>query len=173
VILALSHDRGQSFTRLHTPATGSEPEVAADPSRPGRFAIATLTNGDKDVSVWITADGGHTWSGPTVVSESPATTRTKAWMSYSRHGVLGAGWRTVYGDGSYDFWAAASPGGNTAFDPPVRLSTVTSPPAEQPYVAGDDTSDVQFDNNDTLYGGWADWRTGTGEEVFVGGFPVR
>jgi hypothetical protein len=168
---ALSTDDAQTFTYRDAPFdTESRPQVVADPTRPGRFAVMT-TAGNKLLSR-ITNDSGSTWSAPTTITQAGASSKFKPWMSYSRGGVLGAGWRSGYSDGTYDFWAAASLDGGVAWQPARRLSTVRSAAQHPIWVGGDDTSDVQFGPDDTLYAAWGDWRTGD-LEIFWAGFPTR
>lgn len=171
VAFALSADDAKTFTYRNSPFdTESSPQVVADPTRPGRFAVMTM-QGTKLISR-ITSDSGATWSGPTTMSQPGNASRFKPWMSYSRSGVLGAGWRNQYPDGTYDFWAAASLDGGVTWQAARRLSTVRSLAQHPIWVGGDDTSDVQFGPDDTLYASWGDWRTGD-LEIFWAGFPTR
>jgi hypothetical protein len=171
LVFALSTDEAQTFTRMATPFTSdSSPQVVADPTRSGRFALMWLKG--TDVFSAITDDAGQSWSAATVISPPGDTTKFKPWISYSRNGVLGAGWRNQYADDTYDFWAVASKNGGKTWDPARRLSTVSSAPQHPVWVGGDDTSDVQFGPDDTLYASWGDWRTGN-LEIFWAGFPTR
>ena len=171
VVFALSSDDAKTFTNKNTPFDSeSSPQVVADPTRPGRFAVMTM-EGTKVISR-ITSDSGATWSGPTTISQPGDATKFKPWMSYSRGGALGAGWRSGYADGTYDFWAAASTDGGVTWQPTRRLSTARSLAQHPIWVGGDDTSDVQFGPDDTLYAAWGDWRTGD-LEIFWAGFPTR
>jgi hypothetical protein len=113
-----------------------------------------------------------TWSQPSTISQAGGNTRFKPWISYSRGGMLGAGWRTGYAGGTYDFWAAVSTDGGATWEPARRLSTVMSQAQHPVWVGGDDTSDVQFGPDDTLYASWGDWRTGD-LDIFWAGFPTR
>ena len=171
LVFALSTDEAQTFTRMATPFTSdSSPQVVADPTKPGRFALMWLKG--TDVLSAVTDDAGQTWSEATVISQPGETTKFKPWISYSRNGVLGAGWRNQYPDDTYDFWAVASKNGGKTWNPARRLSTVSSAPQHPVWVGGDDTSDVQFGPDDTLYASWGDWRTGN-LEIFWAGFPTR
>jgi hypothetical protein len=171
VMFAISRDEAKTFKRIKTPFTSdSSPQVVADPTRRGRWALMTM-NGT-DLVAAITNDDGATWSKGMVISQPGVNTRFKPWISYSRHGVLGAGWRTMYADDRYDFWAAVSRNGGVTWKPARRLSTQFSAPQHPVWVGGDDTSDVQFGPDDTLYASWGDWRTGD-LEIFWAGFPTR
>jgi hypothetical protein len=171
VVFALSADDARTFTYRNAPFdSDSSPQVVADPTRPGRFAVMTLSG--TELASHVTDDSGATWSSPTTITQSGADTRFKPWISYSRGGVLGAGWRTGYADGTYDFWAAVSTDGGVTWQPPRRLSTIRSLAQHPVWVGGDDTSDVQFGPDDTLYAAWGDWRTGN-LDIFWAGFPSR
>jgi BNR/Asp-box repeat len=45
----------------------SEPLIAADPSRPGRFAILIPRGDPNAFQVYVTDDAGRTWQGPAVI----------------------------------------------------------------------------------------------------------
>jgi len=171
VVFARSGDDGRTFVRRNLRFdTDASPQVVADPTREGRFAVMTLVG--TRLQSRTTNDFGRTWSAPTVISQGGTATRFKPWISYSRGGVLGAGWRNGYPGGSYDFWAAASLDGGVTWQKARRLSTVRSLPQTPIWVGGDDTSDVQFGPDDTLYASWGDWRTGD-LDIFWAGFPTR
>jgi hypothetical protein len=80
-------------------------------------------------------------------------------------------WRTYYTDGSYDVWSSASHDGGSTFDPPVRMSTRTSPRPPPTYVAGDDTGTLAF-GPQHIYVAWADWRTGNAATIWWAGLPL-
>jgi hypothetical protein len=169
VVFALSTDGARTFTNKPTPFGGSGSQVVADPTHDGRFAVMVRQG---DLKVYVTEDAGDTWSSGVVISgDAPEGARNKPWISYSRTGVLGAGWRNTYPDGSYDFWAAFARDG-ASWQPARRISTQKSPPQHPIWVGGNDTSDVQFGPDDTLYAAWDDWRTGD-MDIFWGGFPTR
>ena len=171
VVFAISADEATSFNRITTPFdSDSSPQVVADPTRRDRFALMWMQG--TEVLSAITDDAGETWSKASVISQPGATTKFKPWISYSRNGVLGAGWRNMYPDDTYDFWAVASVDGGKTWAPARRLSTQPSAPQHPVWVGGDDTSDVQFGPDDTLYASWGDWRTGN-LEIFWAGFPTR
>jgi len=171
VVFAISSDDGVTFARRNSSFdSDSSPQVVADPTREGRFALMTMMG--TELISRITNDFGVTWSSPTTISQAGTDNRFKPWMSYSRNGVLGAGWRNGYTDGTYDFWAAVSLDGGGSWQPARRLSTVRSLAQHPVWVGGDDTSDVQFGPDDTLYASWGDWRTGN-LDIFWAGFPTR
>jgi hypothetical protein len=171
VVMALSRDRARTFTHSRAPfSSDARPQVVADPTHPGRFAM--LVQRGTRLLVYVTPNSGRSWSRGKEISQKTSSTRFKTWISYSRSGVLGAGWRNGYADGTYDFWAAVSMDGGFKWRPARRVSTARSAAQHPIWVGGDDTSDVQFGPDDTLYASWGDWRTGD-LEIFWGGFRTR
>jgi hypothetical protein len=182
LVFETSRDDGATFTR-HVAATGVpipasgvqdtasgnvlggeqselfEPYTAADPAYPGHYAVMVE---DRDMSrllVWTTRDGGASWEGPAPLSDPFGTQRHLPWLAIGPTGALGAVWRSTAADGSYTAWAAVAPHGDTAFAPPVRISSAVSPgPVQQ--LAGDDASDVTLDATD-LHVAWGDRRGGS------------
>ncbi len=66
---------------------GGAAGFAADPSKPGRFAV--LMGRGNELRVSISEDYGATWSGLAVAGQTPnARGLSKSWMGYSRKGVL-------------------------------------------------------------------------------------
>lgn len=174
VVFALSRDGGSTFSHVATPASGTDPTVAADPSHRGRYSVLALTDNATKVAVWSTDNYGASWSGPTVVVADavggPQNTRFKPWLAYSPDGVLGAMWRTQYSDGTYDAWAAVSHDGGSTFGSPIRISSAKSPAYPAYYAAGDDFSTVTLTPS-FLYAGWGDSRSGH-LDAWYGGFPI-
>lgn len=171
-IFETSRDDGVTWTRHTAPVAAQW--TAADPSRPGRFAIMS-GQGFSDTSltpdalvVSVTSDYGRTWSKPVQVGQDPPNSRYEPWVNYSPTGVLGVGYKTEYGascapvagcsGGSYDFWAAISRDGGSSFGAPVRISHAMS--SAEP-GGGDDFSFVGLDKN-YLYTTWADMRKSPG-----------
>jgi hypothetical protein len=136
-----------------------EPYTAGDPARPGHYAVMVE---DRDMSrllVWTTRDGGRSWEGPAPLTDPFGTQRHLPWLAIGPTGALGAVWRSTAADGSYTVWAAVAPLGDTAFAPPVRISSAVSPgPVQQ--LAADDASDVTLDRTD-LHAVWGDRRGGS------------
>ena len=112
IVFQTTADDGRTWSSHDVPvrsdATGyTVPSVAADPTRPGHFAVAVM-NGSRsygakellmgtypsgtDVLLYTTQDGGETWS-EHVVAQGPKMKR-KLWVSYSCEGVLGVLWLT-------------------------------------------------------------------------------
>ena len=148
-----------SESPLANPSALFEPYAAADPSRPGRYAVMVFNEQQTQLLVYVTSDGGATWQGPTRLAEEGGAKRHLPWIAYGPNGALGVMWKTVYSGGSFAAWAAVAPNGDTRFAPPVQLSGATSPgPAFA--VAGDDASDVALDA-EYLHAVWGDLRTGS------------
>jgi hypothetical protein len=171
VVFETSRDGGSGWTRHRLPAGASvasilttdattlfEPYTAADPSRPGRYAVMIFDAAQTQLLVYVTDDSGASWSGPARLAEPGGDKRYDPWIAYGPTGALGVLWRTGYADGTYAAWAAVSPGGGTGFAPPVRLSSQPSPgPVNM--LAGDDASSVTLDGG-YLHAAWGDRRTG-------------
>ena len=172
VVFETSRDGGRHWDQRPTPASVApatltsfdasmlfQPYLAADPSTPGRYALAVFNADRTQLLVYVTGDSGATWSGPAHLTAPGATALYLPWIAYGPTGALGAFWRTGYSDGTYAAWAAVSPGGETTFAPAVRLSSQPSPgPAYQ--LAGDDASSVAIGPRD-LYAAWGDRRGGS------------
>jgi len=181
-VFETSTDDGVSWTRRSTPVAANW--TAADPAHPGHFAIlsgaglsASTSNPDYLV-ISTTFDYGKTWSTPQLVGQTPANQRYQPWINFSPKGVLGVGYKTVYGtsvnNDTYDYWSALSCDGGLSFSSPVRISGNVS--GAEP-AGGDDFSFVALDNNH-LYAGWGDMRTSptdptpASRSVFFGSVPV-
>ena len=182
-IFQTTSDAGATWSRHVLPApntyTGS-PLVAADPSKPGHFAIALLMNNSAEFFVYQTNDSGETWNGPATVSDDINKSHYHAWMAFSpgrgddddradhddHHGsVLGLMWKTREAPPGgatfvpYNVWAAISDDGGATFSDPLKVSSATSPaPDARPFGnGGDDFSFITFTAHEALVG-WADWR---------------
>ena len=133
------------------------PYVAADPSRPGRYAVLFFDAEQKRMYVHVTENSGATWKQATLGEPGDAVNRWTPWIAYGPGGALGAIWRSSYADGSFDAWVAVSRRGDTRFDDPVRLSSARSPGPVA--FGGDDNAHVAL-SRDTLFASWGDQRGG-------------
>lgn len=147
-----------------------EPYTAADPSRPGRYAVMFYDGAQKNLLVYVTDDYGVTWQHTTLAEPGDGVQRWVPWIAYGPTGALGAMWLTSYADGSFDAWSDVSPSGNEHFQAPVRLSSGRSPGPVAP--GGDDASDVTL-TNDTLYATWGDQRGGPAPTGWFGSYSDR
>jgi len=172
--LVVSTDGAHSYVRRPTPIPSTSgldgASTAADPTRPGSFAVLT-TDSSGNAAAYRTPDAGLTWSGPTTFGV-PGTTVNQPWLAYSSEGVLGAGWKAKASDNSYAYYGAVSDDGGQTFASPVRISSAPSP-SPKPFVpAGDDTTSIVLNGN-RLYAAWADWRGGKNLQIWWGGMPLH
>jgi hypothetical protein len=134
---------------------------AADPTKPGRFALMTGTNTEYRVSV--SDDYGQTWSPFVSVGKTAnAVSLTKPSLEYSRKGVLALMWRAIYEDRTYDIWSSVSRDGGSIFSAPVRVSHAASPgmvPSRNAGMFGDDLQHLAVDDQN-VHMVWADSRAG-------------
>jgi hypothetical protein len=184
----LSQDQGRSFKyRLlprmpYAPAEssglgrnhGGPTALAADPTRPGGYAVLEYDPKTPAYQVIVTENDGRSWSAPVTAGTTPqATVLTRPAFEYSRAGVLALIWRAVYPDHSYDIWAAISKDGGRLFSRSLRISHARSP-AVDPYrdagLFGDDIQDLALSPKD-LYVVWADNRAGF-QAVWLGRAPL-
>ena len=176
-IFETSRNGGVSWTRHAAPFTANW--TAADPSRPGHFAImggqaatATPTNPGY-VTVSTTSTFGRTWSKPVLIGQAPLHPRIQPWIAYSPTGVLGVGYKTLNTDpiaqpsffaeallgqlpGTYDYWTAVSFDNGRTFSTPLKVSNASSPRGNT--AGNDDFSSVALDKH-FLYAAWGDQRT--------------
>jgi hypothetical protein len=128
------------------------PLVSADPTRRGRFALM-IPRGD-NLEIYITADSGHRWTGPTVVAAPHAT---RPWMEFGSGGRLGVMWRGFVKN-AVDAYATVSVDGGRTFGQPLKVNQQT-----QPYnyagAGGDEWSRIMLDDK-YAYVTWSDGRGG-------------
>lgn len=170
VVFATSTDDGQTWVRrvvgpisFPTSASGLStslnfsPYTAADPSRRGSYAVVHFDAAQRDLIVHVTRDHGASWRRTVLAEPGAGVNRWTPWVAFGPTGALGVTWRTSYADGSFDAWAAVSPGGDTRFQAPVRLSSGRSPGPVA--TGGDDNSDIVLTAT-TLWAVWGDQRGG-------------
>jgi hypothetical protein len=181
LVFGASRDEGKTFERHvvqydYPVARGfggmGTPQMAADPSHPGRFAIMTLTTGSAELQMYLTDDYGKTWKGPVKAGATPGATITKPDMAYSPKGELAVMWLAVNPDQTYTCWSAASHNGGSSFSPSIQVSHSASPARSSIKNRGnnwdgDDLSTLAVDN-DFVHIVWADGRAG-----FLGDWYAR
>jgi hypothetical protein len=153
------------------PGGGGVAGLAADPTKPGRFAILTYADGQYQATV--SDDFGQTWS-PFVPAGSTAnaTSLTKPWFEFSRKGMLGLMWRAIYPDRTYDIWSSLSRDGGKSFSPSLRVSHALSPspiPGRNAGLFGDDIQNLAMDDAN-MHLVWGDSRAGF-QAVWYGRVP--
>lgn len=111
--------------------------IAADPIHPGHAAVAWIDerNGDSDVLLKRTTDGGRSWGSALRINDDPianGVVQDLVWASFSPTGQLGIAWRdrriAVPGvSAPFDIYGRVSPDGGGSFEPNQRLSSASSP----------------------------------------------
>lgn len=167
-VFETSRDDGVTWTRRFSPIQAEW--TAADPAHPGHFAVMTgfgitaRTSAPDSVVVSSTSDYGRTWTRPVFIGQDPQNMRYQPWIAFSPTGVLGVGYKTVYGNvagGPYDYWAAISYDGGRTFGAPIRMSHAISPSEGPGNNGGDDFTGIALDDK-YLYAAWADERSKRG-----------
>lgn len=176
-VFGISSNEGRTFTRhvmrnVHVSGrgsffsggfVGSVQHLTADPTKAGRYSVLRYVQGPvPHFEVSTSNDYGRTWSRFVAVGGvSGARWLTKAWLQYSRWGVLGLEWRAIYPNYSYDVWAAISRNGGRSFSAPLRISDRS--PGTNYYRNdgnfGDDVQDFSMSRN-RMYVVWSDYRSG-------------
>jgi hypothetical protein len=173
VDLVVSTDRARTYVRRPTPIPNGNglfgAETAADPTRPGSFAVLASDSTGRAL-LYRTADAGLTWTGPVTISVTGSNVN-EPWLAYSPTGVLGAGWKATASNNSYAYYATVSNDHGATFASPIRISRAVSPPPDPFYVAGDDTTSVVL-TREHLYAAWGDWRGGNNLQAWWGGFRL-
>jgi hypothetical protein len=133
-----------------------EPLIAADPTHPGRFAVAVPRGTPNVFQVYVTSDAGRTWKGPQVI---PAPLAFHPALAFGADGSLGIMWRagTVPGGGENAF-AAISLDHGKSFSAPLQVNAVTEPIHNAGMPPGDTgSSDITLANG-YVYVAWSDGR---------------
>ena len=170
-VFETSTDDGKTWSRHVIPASTVMPsvgvgplapgvEVAADPATEGRYAtLLPATAGS--LELWITSDGGTTWTQTQTISAQSGDTITKPWIAYGPTGALGVVWRNLHANQSYEVYALVSANGGRNFGSPVELTPGTAPKDPPPGgTPGDDCACNAYLDNHYLYTTWGDARSG-------------
>lgn len=138
-IFETSTDSGTTWVRHAVPgladATGSI-EVAADPTVAGTYTVAATDSTTTEFHIYVTHDGGATWTGPGVVTDGSASCPPvsdsactfKPWIGYSPNGVLALAWRSANVGTSAD--TAARPAAFAATTADALVSESESPTSQ-------------------------------------------
>jgi hypothetical protein len=178
-ILAKSYNGGASFT-YHTMVQGAtsatDPNyklgyrLVANPANANQLALAYITsqNGDPDIFVITTNDGGINWSAPKRINDDPLANgkaQDLVWVSYGENGKLALTWRdrrNGTGTGFFqpsDAYCAVSSDNGATFQPNFRLSSMTAPFDSILLQNGNDFMSCEL-RHDTIYAAWGDVRNG-------------
>jgi hypothetical protein len=103
----------------------TEPLIAADPTQPGRFAVAIPRGNPNAFQIYITSDAGQTWQGPAVL-RAPLAFHPA--MAFGTQGWLGIMWRAGTNPaGGVNAFAAVSLNHGKSFSAPVQINATTEP----------------------------------------------
>lgn len=187
IYFAKSYNKGASFQYydlLVNPVSVPSPNnyklgynLVANPNNANQLAACFISyqNGDPDVYVTSTNNGGLNWSTPVRVNDdglSNGKAQDLAWISYSNNNKIVAVWRDKRngaGTGFYqpsDMYSSVSTNNGASFLPNIRLSTISAAHDTILTQNGNDFSSCQL-NNDTIYAAWGDVRTGKLNIYFV------
>ncbi len=116
--LVLQADQYSNQGRTHYP------EIAADPSREGHFAIVTFTPDHKSVQVSYTEDAGATWK-TAKVNDPPegvleVSSADQPGVGFTTNGQILVVWRGQRNVGAYNIFAALLNG--DSFGPTIKLN---------------------------------------------------
>jgi photosystem II stability/assembly factor-like uncharacterized protein len=185
VIFETSSDHGRNWDRHRVPTSVADDTsvsyVAADPSRPGRFAVVVRRADSSGLHIYSTSDAGESWSGPSRLDNPSGHVIEPSvpWVGYSPRGVLGVVWLpSDPSDKSFVVYAAISRSGDaegSSFSPALLVSP--DPRSAGPsYSAGNDEPFVFLDAHH-LYATWGGRHDGDLEawlaKVPLSSFPTH
>jgi len=111
--------------------------LVADPVISGNAVLAWVDNrnGDYDILLSKTLNGGMSWSAPIRVNDDPLSNgieQDMVWADFSPSGKLSVGWRDrrLNGKGAsapFDIYATISTNSATSFSPNFKVTSVASP----------------------------------------------
>jgi hypothetical protein len=181
VVFATSSDGGATLKRTlvtqvgHVDTLVHYPPLAADPGRPGAFAIALVSDDRAGLVIHTSSDDGATWT-KTAPPSLPADVArvSRPAIAFTPGGTLVAMWRDQHADGSYDVYMAAAPDG-AHFREPLRVSTASSRTPERlmsDYAVRGDFINVMKAGSDFMHAAWTDWRSTEEARVSYGRVPL-
>lgn len=144
--------------------------LAANPANADQLAFAYIggVQGDPDINLSVSNNGGSSWSSPIRINDDPDTiakSQDLVWVNYAANGDLLLTWRdrrNGTGSGFYqpsDTYAAVSRDNGMTFEPNLRLSNATAPFDSVLLENGNDFMSCQL-VNDTIFAAWGDARSG-------------
>ncbi len=179
LILAKSYNKGLSF-QYYDMLLGTSGvqdtlykvgyHLAANPNNANQLAFVFIAtpNGDPDVFLITTQNGGTSWNGPVRVNDDVignGKAQDLPWVTYDNHNKLLVTWRdrrNGSGTGFFqpsDSYGAVSTDNGNSFLPNLRLSNITAPFDSILEQNGNDFMSCEY-LNDTIYAVWGDVRTG-------------
>ncbi len=179
IFFAKSYSKGSTFNYRDllvspTPVQDTDYKngyhLAANPADSNQFCFAYLGNqdGDPDVFVNTSNDGGMTWSSAVRVNDDAignGKAQDMVWANYGTDGVLCITWRdrrNGAGTGFFqpsDTYCAISHDNGATFLPNIRLSSVTAAFDSVLLDKGNDFMSCQL-VHDSINAAWGDVRTG-------------
>jgi hypothetical protein len=177
--LAKSYDKGVNFTytdMLTNPVSAGDTNLklgyclVSDPVNANRMASAYVggQDGDADIFVITTNNGGTTWSNPVRVNDDAignGVLQDMPWASYNAAGRLVVTWRDRRNGTGIGFqqpsdtYAAMSADNGASFYPNFRLSSATAAFDSVLYQNGNDFMGCKL-VDDSICATWGDVRTG-------------
>jgi hypothetical protein len=178
-ILAKSYNGGASFsyhTMVQGASSAADPNyklgyrLTANPANANQLAFTYVTNqnGDPDIFVITTNDGGLNWSASQRVNDDPVgngKAQDLVWVSYGENDKLVLTWRdrrNGTGTGFFqpsDAYCAVSVDNGATFHPNFRLSSISAPFDSILLQNGNDFMGCEL-RHDTVYAAWGDVRNG-------------
>jgi hypothetical protein len=185
--LAKSYNRGAGF-QYSSVLTNPTPvgdtnfkagyHLAANPANANQMAFVFIDNrnGDPDIFVVSTNNGGQSWSNPLRVNNDAmgnGKAQDMPWADYNETGDLLVTWRdrrngsgTGFYQQPFETYAAISNNNATSFGNNLNLCTVLTPFDSALAQKGNDFLCCKL-VSDTIYAAWADFRTGNMNVFFA------
>lgn len=142
--------------------------AAADPT--GRKVAITwtsrMTGGQGDDDVWLlwSADGGDTWTKPLRVNDNPTASRQfESWVAVDDYGRVHVAWTDFRNGGRNETWYARSADPTKGFEPNVQV-TDASGSGSTDFLG--DYKGIAVQGSDVLVV-WQDTRTDSGDIYFA------
>lgn len=179
IYFARSTDRGGTFQYtdlLVNPSPVADTnyklgyQLVSNPANANQLAYSYVSNqnGDPDIYITTTNDGGLTWNIPVRINDdgiSNGKAQDMVWSDYAANGDLAVTWRdrrNSAGSGFYqssDFYGAVSHDNGSTFQSNFRLSSLTAPFDSILMESGNDFMSCEL-VNDSVNAIWGDVRSG-------------
>jgi hypothetical protein len=148
------------------------PEIAADPARRGRFAVA-LINAQRSAAVaFVSVDAGKSWKSMAAPVPDGVTRASRPAIAFGPRGQLLLAWRGYHADGGYNIYASSLRG--DAMTQPVRVSSQSShlpETLEKTYANRGDFHTSLAVGSDAIHVSWADARSEKDLRVYYARLP--